>query len=140
MQDLKNKNANLYLTGDVVTIGFGALIIVLSFVIVTVINILLGVVFIIYGGYKIAFGQMVGKISKSTLIIALIDGALYLVIGILLIINSDSIYIILGVILMVAGIIDLIQIMSAKGPFNERKTSSKDVLDVEVKVIDEEEK
>ena len=140
VQDLKNKNANLYLTGDVVTIGFGALIIVLSFVIVTVINILLGVVFIIYGGYKIAFGQMVGKISKSALIIALIDGALYLVIGILLIINSDSIYIILGVILMVAGIIDLIQIMSAKGPFNERKTSSKDVLDVEVKVIDEEEK
>ena len=83
---------------------------------------------------------MVGKISRSALIIALIDGALYLVIGILLIINSDSIYIILGVILMVAGIIDLIQIMSAKGPFNERKTSSKDVLDVEVKVIDDEEK
>ena len=43
-------------------------------------------------------------------------------------------------ILMVAGIIDLIQIMSAKGPFNESKTSSKDVLDVEVKVIDDEEK
>ena len=59
VQDLKNKNANLYLTGDVVTIGFGALIIVLSFVIVTVINILLGVIAVYI------FLQACGNVDKK---------------------------------------------------------------------------
>lgn len=139
VQDIKNKNVNLYLSSDIIMIGLGVLTIVLSFVIVGVINILLGIVFIIYAVYKIGFGQMVRNFSRSSQIIAFIDGVLYLVIGILLIVNSPTVYVILGGILIAAGIIDFIQIMMSTNCVSYSKKESKhDTIDVEARVVDEE--
>ena len=139
VQDIKNKNFNLYLSSDIIMIGLGVLTIVLSFVIVGVINILLGIVFIIYAVYKIGVGQMVRNFSYSSQIISFIDGVLYLVIGILLIVNSPTVYVILGGILIAAGIIDFIQIMMSTNCVSYSKKESKhDAIDVEARVVDEE--
>lgn len=138
-QDVKNKNANLFLSSDVCMIGFGILTIVLSFVIVTVINVLLGIVFIVYAIYKIGYGQILRNFSRTSQIIAFVDGVLYLVIGILLIVNSPSVYIILGAILIAAGIIDFVQIMMSNNfTISKDEAPKKDVIDVEATVVDEE--
>ncbi|MGN1295117.1 MAG: hypothetical protein ACI4U5_01785, partial [Bacilli bacterium] len=89
--------------------------------------------------YKIGYGQILRNFSRTSQIIAFVDGVLYLVIGILLIVNSPSVYIILGAILIAAGIIDFVQIMMSNNfTISKDEAPKKDVIDVEATVVDEE--
>ncbi|MBR2433740.1 MAG: DUF308 domain-containing protein, partial [Clostridia bacterium] len=103
--DLINKNE----TPGIVKIIFGAVLIVLGWVVVHIMLYVLAVLLIAYGAYQIWLVFKDGVKNKDTfsLVLQLVLPVLSIIAGILLFFNTAAIFIICGIILIIEGLIVL---------------------------------
>ncbi len=126
--ELKN-NSEQQIFKNILYIIIGVLIIVFAGAFATAIRIIVGILYIVYGAFKLL--RVVEMLPTLIRTFVLIEGIMYIVVGILLFLNKDVLYYIIGGLLIFNSIVDVIYILrNGKDikPINDHK----DAIDVEV--------